>query len=83
MFEIAKKKIADLLHESYPEQDVRVVVDKVPYGAWIWDEESRRHIHMKAQEITKSLGDAKQVKSWLDSLPEFKTQWKNLMPTAN
>jgi len=81
MFDTVKSKIADLLKSAYPEQSVRVIIDKVPYGIWLWEENSQRHIHLKAQEVTKILGG--DTKPWIGTLPEFKTHWADLLHKSN
>ena len=81
MFDVVKSKLVDLLKVAFPEQNVKVTIDKVPYGIWLWEENSHCHVHVKAQEITKILGE--DAKILVSNLPEFKAHWVDLRNKPN
>jgi hypothetical protein len=63
-----KLAIANVLNREYQDKDVRVWVENVDYGVWIWDDENQVHNHTKVKDLRKTLGkdDADLLVSALD-----------------
>ncbi len=79
MFDAVKDRIRDKLAVDRPGADVRVVVDRTPYGIWIWDEADRVHVQMKNQEVFKALGPSPEVSEFLRGLEEYRVGWKDVL----
>jgi hypothetical protein len=69
-----KDAIANELNRRCPDADVKVVVEKVDYGLWIWDEEAQIHNHMTARELVKDLGK-QEAKDFINSLETVNLNW--------
>lgn len=85
MFESAKGKIRDALRKARPGEDVRVVVESIPYGVWVWDEAACEHVQMKNQEVLKALGPTPAVKAYINSLDAVQYTWEDVLgpPSAS
>lgn len=77
MFDLVKGRIREKLASERPGADVRVFVDRTPYGVWIWDEKDRVHVQMKNQEMVRVLG-REGLDEYLAALDEFRVGWKDV-----
>lgn len=79
MFDSVKDRIRTKLASDRPGADVRVYVDRTPYGVWVWDEAGMEHVQMKNQEILKSLGASDELSAYLEGLEEYRVGWKDVL----
>ena len=79
MFDVVKDRIRVKLASDRPGADVRVYVDRTPYGVWVWDEAAGEHVQMKNQEILKSLGPSDELTAYLEQLEEYRVGWKDVV----
>lgn len=86
MFDSVKDRIRTRLASDRPGADVRVYVDKTPYGVWVWDEKAMSHVQMKNQEILKALGPSEDLSKFIEELDEYRLGWKDVIvegPTSS
>jgi hypothetical protein len=81
MFDLVKDRIRSKLSTERPGADVRVFVDRTPYGVWIWDEADRVHVQMKNQEMVRVLG-REGLDEYLAALDEYRVAWKDVLGEA-
>lgn len=79
MFDSVKSRIQVKLASERPGADVRVFVDRTPYGVWVWDEGASQHVQMKNQEILKALGPSDGLTAYLAALEEYRVGWKDVL----
>jgi hypothetical protein len=79
MFDSVKDRIRTKLATDRPGADVRVYVDRTPYGVWVWDEKGMSHVQMKNQEILKALGPSADLTAYLEGLEEYRVGWKDVL----
>jgi hypothetical protein len=82
MFDSVKNRIGEKLSSERPGADVRVLVDRTPYGVWIWNEAEKAHVQMKNQEILKALGETKEVHDYIEGLETVQLAWKEVIGPA-
>ena len=46
-----KDKVRQVLATSHPGEDVGLFAFGIPYGFWVWDEETSQHVALKATEL--------------------------------
>lgn len=73
--------VAVLSQKSYQEQDVRVYVDKILCGLWLWEDQSQTHIHFDLHELVDILGSSDSLLEYMDDCVVFNTSWKFINPT--
>lgn len=78
MFDSVKDRIRARLASDRPNTDVKVVVDKTPYGVWVWDEKDSVHVQMKNQEMVRVLG-REGLDEYLAALEEYRVVWKDVL----
>lgn len=81
MFDSVKDRIRTKLTTERPGVDVRVFVDKTPYGVWVWDEKDAVHVQMKNQEMVRVLG-REGLDTYLAALEEYRVGWKDVLGEA-
>jgi hypothetical protein len=79
MFAAVKSRIGERLSSEKAGTDVKVFVDKTPYGVWIWDEAEKFHVQMKNQEIIKALGSGQEVQDYIEGLDVVRLDWKEVL----
>jgi len=79
MFDAVKARIGEKLAGQKAGLDVRVFVNRTPYGVWVWDEAGEAHVQMKNQEILKALGDSREVHAYIDGLETVQLDWKEVL----
>lgn len=73
--------IATVLAQSaYRNQDVRVYIDTVPCGIWLWEENSKTHIHFDCAELVEFLGVSDELLEYMNSRPTMETSWRFINP---
>lgn len=79
MFAAVKTRIGEKLSNERAGADVKVFVDKTPYGVWVWDETEKVHVQMKNQELLKALGSDKDVHDYIRDLELVQLDWKEVL----
>jgi len=79
MFAAVKNRIGERLSSEKAGTDVKVFVDKTPYGVWIWDEDEKTHVQMKNQEIINALGPGQEVQDYIEGLDVVRLDWKEVL----
>ena len=69
-----------LSQNAYRGQDVRVYIDSVPCGIWIWEEKSRTHVHFNRSELVDVLGVSDELLEYMDSRAMLETSWRFINP---
>lgn len=78
MFDLVKDRIRAKLASERPGADVRVFVDRTPYGVWVRDEEDSVHVQLKNQEMARVLG-REGLDEYLAALEEYRLGWKDVI----
>lgn len=74
------KSIVLILGTNRKGRDVKVNLDKVPSGIWLWEERTKSHVRVELSEIVEILGPQDDFFQYLESLPVFYTSWKFINP---
>lgn len=69
-----------LSQNSYRGQDVRVIIDRMPCGIWLWEERSRSHVKYDRAELIDFLGVSEDLLDYLENTPILETSWKFINP---
>ena len=75
-----KKSIARALLSNHKNIDVKVILDRVHSGIWLWEEHSKSHVHFLFEEIIDILGFSTEFKNYIDNLPIYETSWRFINP---
>ncbi len=74
-----KPAIANVLNKATPDVDVRVRVEKVDYGIWIWDEQEQLHDHVPMRILNSMMGK-EGSRQFSESVDLVKMSWDDLRP---
>ncbi len=69
-----------LRQSSFQNKDVKVIIDNVPCGLWLWEEISRTHVRFDRAELLDFLGASEEMLDYLENLPTLDTCWKFINP---
>ena len=74
------KSIVLILGTNRKGRDIKVNLDKVPAGIWLWEEKSKSHVKVELSEIVDILGPQDDFFQYLENLPVFYTSWRFINP---
>lgn len=75
-----KESIVTVLGMNRRGVDVKVVLDKVPSGIWVWDELSKTHVQFHFEELADILGFSPELLDWTNDLDQYETSWRFINP---
>lgn len=71
-----KKNIAQAINRDYFSNDVKVSLDGIASGIWLWEEKSQSHLHFLQEELVEILGDSEELQNYILSLDVYRTSWR-------
>lgn len=69
-----------LSQNSYQGSDVRVIIDHMPCGIWLWEERSRSHVKFDRAELIDFLGASEELLIYLENISVLETSWRFINP---
>lgn len=78
---IYHESIAFLLDQSsYSGRDVKVIVDTISCGIWLWEENSKTHVHFIFSDLLEFLGISDELVEYINSRETLETSWRFINP---
>ena len=71
-----KPAIANILNRRNPDEDVRVRVEKLDYGIFVWDEADQIHVHVNKKDLKIDLG--KRYDEYINSCVLVQLSWDDI-----
>ena len=75
-----KASISRALGFAHKQQDVKVTLDGMPSGIWLWEERSETHVHFDEGELDRVLGSSEELTKYVVELTTYNTSWRWINP---
>lgn len=70
-----------LAANNYANKDVRITIDGMVCGIWLWNDLDKCHVHMHRMELVQILGISRELIHWLDNeIAQVETSWRFINP---